>query len=175
MLPVALYQKQKKSCSQIWEHHDSFPHAERLPPGIQQEVLEKEPWHLSHGSSPDVWPATLRDMAMSRHTWNGWQRHSKTEIFGLGMIGSFCWLNGSWFMVHRRPLTAHWACKGQVGCAIPLVAPAGRCNARMNNIYGQRPHEDLPISFFNIYIYTVYNSNWKLKSPVDMVYRCMWM
>ena len=37
-----------------------------------------------------------------------------------------------WFMVHRRPLTTHWACKGQVGCAIPLVAPAGRCNARMN-------------------------------------------
>ena len=40
--------------------------------------------------------------------------------------------NGSWFMVHRRPLTTHWACKGQVGCAIPLVAPAGRCNAQMN-------------------------------------------
>ena len=143
MLPVTLYQKQKKSCSQIWEHHDSFPHAERLPPQIQQEVLEKEPWHLSHGSSPDVWPATLRDMAMSRHTWNGWQRHSKTEIFGLGMIGSF------------------WACKGQVGCAIPLVAPAGRCNARMHNIYGQRPHEDLPISFFNIlYIYIIAIGNW---------------
>ena len=41
-------------------------------------------------------------------------------------------VHGSWFMVHRRPLTTHWACKGQVGCAIPLVAPAGRCNARMN-------------------------------------------
>ena len=40
--------------------------------------------------------------------------------------------SGSWFMVHRRPLTTHWACKGQVGCAIPLVAPAGRCNAQMN-------------------------------------------
>ena len=41
-------------------------------------------------------------------------------------------IHGSWFMVHRRPLTTHWACKGQVGCAIPLVAPAGRCNAQMN-------------------------------------------
>ena len=41
-------------------------------------------------------------------------------------------VHGSWFMVHRRPLTTHWACKGQVGCAIPLVAPAGRCNAQMN-------------------------------------------
>ena len=39
--------------------------------------------------------------------------------------------HGSRFMVHRGPLIAHWACKGQVGCAVPLDTPAGCCNARM--------------------------------------------
>ena len=35
-------------------------------------------------------------------------------------------VHGSWFT--ERPLTAHWACKGQMGCAIPLGTPAGRNN-----------------------------------------------
>lgn len=54
----------------------------------------------------------------------GNELHAVQEALAQATAGG---IFSSWFMV--RPLTAHWACRGQVGCAIPLDTPAGRCNA----------------------------------------------